>query len=61
LDKEDINASLLSIGQPEEVRAYVKHLIDKAGSSGGLIVSSGCDIPVNVKAENLQAMIDTAK
>ncbi len=57
----DLSASLLSIGQPEEVEAYVKRLIDKADPRGGLIVSSGCDVPVNVKPENLQAMLDTAK
>lgn len=57
----DLHPSLLSLGQPEEVEAYVKSLIDKRGNKGGLIISSGCDVPVDVKPENLKAMLDTAK
>ncbi len=57
----DLHPSLLSIGEPEQVSAYVKRLIDKRGNKGGLIVSSGCDVPVDVKPENLRAMLETTK
>jgi uroporphyrinogen-III decarboxylase len=52
---------LLSIGKPEEVEAYCKRLIDEVGSDGGFILSSGCEIPAAVKAENMRAMIQTGK
>ena len=57
----DVHPTLLSIGKPEEVEAYCKRLIDEVGSDGGFILSSGCEIPAAVKAENMRAMIQTGK
>ena len=57
----DVHPTLLSIGKPEEVEAYSKRLIDEVGSDGGFILSSGCEIPAAVKAENMRAMIQTGK
>ncbi len=57
----DVPPSLLSLGTPEEVTAYVKKLIDVVGDENGFILSSGCSIPVDAKTENVQAMIDTGK
>jgi len=57
----DVSATLLSIGQPEDVEGYCKKLIDEVGGDGGLILSSGCSVPCNVKPENFRAMIETGK
>ncbi len=57
----DVHPSLQAIGKPDEVEAYVKRLIDEVGYDGGLIISSGCDVPANVKPENFKAILDTAK
>ena len=57
----DVHPTLLSIGKPEEVEAYSKRLIDEVGSDGGFILSSGCEIPAAVKAENMRAMVQTGK
>ncbi|MBU2548817.1 MAG: cobalamin-dependent protein [Proteobacteria bacterium] len=55
----DVPAALLSVGQPEEVEAYCKRLIDEVGDGGGFMLTSGCECPVDVKPENLRAMVDT--
>lgn len=57
----DVHPALLSLGKPEEVEAYCKRLIDEVGPDGGFILSSGCEIPAAVKAENMRAMIQTGK
>lgn len=57
----DVHPALLSIGKPEEVEAYCKRLIDEVGSDGGFILSSGCEIPAAVKAENMRAMVQTGR
>jgi len=57
----DVQASLLSIGKPDEVAAYCKKLIDEVGDDGGFILSSGCELPAAIKPENLRAMIRTGK
>jgi len=57
----DVPAALLTLGSVDEVRAYVKRLCEEVGDGGGFILSSGCSIPINAKAENVRTMIDSAK
>jgi hypothetical protein len=57
----DVPASMLKLGTPEEVSAYVKKLIDVVGEGGGFILSTGCDCPIDAKLENVKAMIETGK
>jgi hypothetical protein len=57
----DVPAVLLSIGEPEQVAAYCRKLIDEVGGDGGFILGSGCSVPPNVKPQNFRAMIETAK
>jgi hypothetical protein len=59
--KGDVPAALLSIGKVEEVEAYCRKLIDRVGSGGGFILSSGCSVPANVRPENFRALIETGK
>jgi hypothetical protein len=57
----DLSAGLLSLGKPEDVEAYCRRLIKEVGGDGGFILSSGCEMPAAVRAENWRAMIETAK
>lgn len=54
----DVPATMLAFGTENEVFNYVTKLIDDVGPKTGLIVSSGCDCPLNAKPENVRAMID---
>lgn len=56
----DVPASLLAFGSASEVYDYTHKLIDDVGSRTGLIVSSGCNTPLNAKAENVDAMVQAA-
>jgi uroporphyrinogen-III decarboxylase len=49
--------SLLSVGTPDQVKAYAKELIDTAGQGGGYIMANGAFFD-HVKPENLKAMMD---
>jgi hypothetical protein len=53
----DIPAAMLAIGTPEDVRNYVRDLIRDIGPEG-LLISPGCDAPVNAKPENMKAYVD---
>lgn len=57
----DVPASLLKLGTPEQVAAYVMKLIDEVGEGGGFILGTGCICPVDAKPENVRAMIETGK
>jgi uroporphyrinogen-III decarboxylase len=56
-----VPASLLSLGNTEEVIAYCEKLIDVVGKDGGYILSTGCECPPDAKFENVMAMINTAR
>ncbi len=56
----NVPSALLSLGTPEEVKNYVKNLIDTCGKDGGLIISNGAFFD-QAKAENVKAMVETAK
>lgn len=53
----DVPATMLKLGEPEEVDAYCERLIKEVGRDGGFILSSGCTIPMDAKPENVEAMI----
>lgn len=55
----DVPASLLKLGEPEEVDAYCHRLITEIGTDGGFILSSGCTIPPDAKPENVKAMLQS--
>lgn len=57
----DVPAALLSLGKPEEIVDYCKRVIDEVGDGGGFMLTTGCECPVDVKAENLRAMVETGK
>jgi uroporphyrinogen-III decarboxylase len=57
----DVPATLLKLGQPDEVHAYCRRLIDEIGFDGGFILSSGCTVPIDSKPENVKAMIESVR
>jgi hypothetical protein len=56
----NVPISLLSIGMPDEVKAYCRKLIDVAGRDGGFIMASGAVID-QARPENLRTMIEFTK
>ena len=56
----DVPATMLAYGTPEEVSAYCEDLI-QMGMKGGFMLSSGCEVPLNAKLENVKAMMDSVK
>ncbi|MCC6189115.1 MAG: uroporphyrinogen decarboxylase family protein [Anaerolineales bacterium] len=53
--------SILNQKGPAEVRAAAQACIDAARQGGGFILTSGCDLPPTVPADNLRAMLDMAE
>ena len=54
----DVPPSLFSLGTPEQVTDYCKRLLSEVGPDG-FILSSGCDVPVDAKPENVRAMVES--
>jgi len=54
----NVPAGLLVTGTPQQVRDYVKMLIDTLADNGGLIVDGGSGIPYESKPENVEAMTE---
>jgi uroporphyrinogen-III decarboxylase len=55
----NVQSDLLVLGTPQQVKDYVKKLIDECAPGGGYIVSNGAFFD-QAKAENVQAMVDAA-
>jgi uroporphyrinogen-III decarboxylase len=53
----NVPVALLKVGTPDEVKGYVKNLIEKVAGDGGFILSNG-GVMDDIKPENLRAMID---
>lgn len=56
----DVPASVLSFGTEEEVKAYCDKLINLA-MQGGIIIGTGCEVPLNAKLENMKIMMNCTK
>jgi len=56
----NVPSDLLKLGTAQQVKDYVKNLIDTAAKGGGYIVSNGAFFD-EAKTENLKAMVDFAK
>ncbi|MCR5666718.1 MAG: hypothetical protein K6G01_07780 [Eubacterium sp.] len=57
----DVPAAMLSYGTPDEVAQYCESLITDIGMKGGLMLGSGCEVPMNAKLENVIAMGNSLK
>ncbi len=58
----NVPGSMLVAGTKDQVRDYVKKLIDTFGDTGGLIVDGSVEgIPAQASIENVMAMIETTR
>ena len=55
--KGDVSATLLAQGEPTEVADYCSRLTHYFGEGGGFILSSGCEVPLDAKLENVATLI----
>ena len=56
----NVPIALLTVGTPDDVRAYCKDLIDTVGRDGGFILGASGQTE-DVKIENVKAMVDFTK
>jgi hypothetical protein len=56
----NVPTDLLAVGTPQQVKNYVKNLIDTCAEGGGYVVANGVAAD-NVKPENMKMMIDLTK
>lgn len=57
----NVPAQILVTGTPQQVKDYVKGLIDIFGDNGGLILDGAVDgVPPDSKPENVEAIMETA-
>ena len=56
----NVPSDLLVVGTPQQVKDYVKNLIDTCAKGGGYIVSNGAFFD-QAKPENVHAMVDAAR
>ena len=56
----NVSSSMLSLGTPDDVKAYCKKLIDIAGKGGGFIMGNGAFFD-EAKPENIKAMVEFTK
>jgi len=56
----NVPSDLLAVGTPQQIKEYVKKIIDAASKDGGFIVCNGAFFD-QAKPENVHAMVDAAK
>jgi uroporphyrinogen-III decarboxylase len=56
----NVPSAMLHLGTPQDVRDYVKKLIDTTGKDGGLIICNGAFFD-HAKPENVKAMVETTR
>ena len=55
----DVPAALFATGTPDDIRNYVRDLVNLF-ESRGLILCPGCDAPINTKPENMKAFVEAS-
>lgn len=54
----DVPATMFAYGTPDQISDYSEKLINM-GMQGGFMLSSGCEIPMNAKLENIKAFMES--
>jgi len=57
----NVDPSRLYLGSPSEIEKASRKCIEDAGSGGGFILASGCEIPPDCPPENLKMLIKAAR
>jgi len=56
----NVPSTMLNLATPQEVKVYVKKLIETVGKDGGLIIGNGAFFD-QAKPENVGALVEAAK
>lgn len=56
--KGDVHPALFTVSSVSEMDEYCKKLINVVGKDWGFIYSSGCNLPMNAKHENVKVFFD---
>ncbi len=56
----DVPATLFAFGTIDEIVEYSEDLV-QMGMGGGFMLSSGCEVPLNAKTENVKAFMDVLR
>ncbi len=56
----DVPPALLTLGTPDDVKAYCHRLLTEVGPDG-FILAMGCAVPPDAKFENVKALVDSVK
>ena len=59
--KGDVSPALFTVASPSELDEYAKKLITTFKNDEGLLYSSGCNMPMNSKHENVKAFFDAVE
>jgi uroporphyrinogen decarboxylase len=57
----NIDTNLLARGTPDEVDAACRELIERCSPGGGLILGPGCALAPDTPADNIHALVESAK
>ncbi len=57
----DVPATMLAMGTPDQVSEYCEKIISTIGMKGGVMLGSGCEVPLNAKFENVVAMMNAVR
>ena len=57
----NVDTNLLALGTPEEVDAACRELIERCKPGGGFILGPGCAMAPSTPAENIHALVESAK
>ncbi len=59
--KGDVSPALFTVASPSELDEYARKLITTFRNGEGLMYSSGCNLPMNAKHENVKAFFDAVE
>ncbi|WP_425059942.1 Uroporphyrinogen decarboxylase [Sporomusa carbonis] len=59
--KGDVSPALFTVASPSELDEYAKKLLTTFRNGEGLMYSSGCNLPMNAKHENVKAFFDAVE
>ena len=54
----DVPAAMLAFGKSDEVAEYCDSLVSDLGMKGGFILGTGCELSMDAKPENIQALMN---
>ena len=49
---------VMKMKNPSEIKAYIADLLDRTAEFDNFVLSTGCDLPPHVPAENVEAFFE---